>query len=142
MYWCIIYIAQNQYDVLKYNPKPTVADQHSYVVHYDYQNRILDFPFVREDDILWTKRYLNLIELKERPNLPLYFPIEPVSMGRGKYRSSLAHLLIEKVKVGEITAYDETPEDYFTEVITPEEISKMFLVLILLRNDDFFTGEI
>ena len=42
-------------------------------------------------------------------------------MGRGKYRSSLAHLLIEKVKVGEITAYDETPEDYFTEVITPEE---------------------
>ena len=43
-------IAQNQYDVLKYNPKPTVADQHSYVVHYDYQNRILDYPIVREDD--------------------------------------------------------------------------------------------
>ena len=57
-------IAQNEYDVLKYNPKPTVADQHSYVVHYDYQNRILDFPFVREDDILWTKRYLTLINLK------------------------------------------------------------------------------
>ena len=37
-------------------------------------------------------------------------------MGRGKYRTSLAHLLIEKVKVGEITAYDETPEDYFTVI--------------------------
>ena len=73
-------IAQNEYDVLKYNPKPTAADQHSYVVHYDYQNRILDFPFVREDDILWTKRYLTKINLKERRNLPLYFPISPVSM--------------------------------------------------------------
>ena len=134
-------IAQNEYDVLKYNPKPTVADQHSYVVHYDYQNRILDFPFVREDDILWTKRYLNLINLKERPNLPLYFPIEPVSMGRKKYRTSLAHLLIEKVKVGEITAYDETPEDYFTEVITPEEISKMLSRVDSTEEEDFFTGE-
>ena len=134
-------IAQNEYDVLKYNPKPTVADQHSYVVNYDYENRILDFPFVREDDILWTKRYLNLIELKERPNHPLYFPVEPVSMGRGKYRTSLAHLLIEKVKAGEITAYDETPEDYFTEVITPEEISKMLSRVDSTEEEDFFTGE-
>ena len=46
-------------------------------------------------------------------------------MGRGKYRTSLAHLLIEKVKVGEITAYDETPENYFTEVLSPDEIKKM-----------------
>ena len=134
-------IAQNEYDVLKYNPKPTAADQHSYVVHYDYQNRILDFPFVREDDILWTKRYLTLINLKERPNLPLYFPTTPVSMGRGKYRTSLAHLLIEKVKVGEITAYDETPEDYFTVIKTPEEIKNELSRVDSMENEDFFTGE-
>ena len=133
--------AQNEYDVLKYNPKPTAADQHSYVVHYDYQNRILDFPFVREDDILWTKRYLTLINLKERPNLPLYFPTTPVSMGRGKYRTSLAHLLIEKVKVGEITAYDETPEDYFTVIKTPEEIKNELSRVDSMENEDFFTGE-
>tara|TARA_B100001741_G_scaffold12727_1_gene9944 strand:+ start:2284 stop:3183 length:900 start_codon:yes stop_codon:yes gene_type:complete len=134
-------IAQNEYDVLRYNPKPTVADQHSYVVHYDYQNRILDFPFVREDDILWTKRYLTLINLKERPNLPLYFPTIPVSMGRGKYRTSLAHLLIEKVKLGEITAYDETPEDYFTEVLSPEEIKKMLSRVDSIPDTDWETGE-
>jgi len=133
--------AQNEYDVLNYNPKPTVADQHSYVVHYDYQNRILDFPFVREDDILWTKRYLTQVNLKERPNLPLYFPTTPVSMGRGKYRTSLAHLLIEKVKVGEITAYDETPEDYFTVIKTPEEIKNELSRVDSMENEDFFTGE-
>ena len=132
--------AQNEYDVLKYNPKPTAADQHSYVVHYDYQNRILDFP-CREDDILWTKRYLTLINLKERPNLPLYFPTTPVSMGRGKYRTSLAHLLIEKVKAGEITAYDETPEDYFTVIKTPEEIKNELSRVDSMENEDFFTGE-
>ena len=134
-------IAQNEYDVLKYNPKLTAADQHSYVVHYDYQNRILDFPFVREDDILWTKRYLTKVNLKERPNLPLYFPTTPVSMGRGKYRTSLAHLLIEKVKVGEITAYDETPEDYFTVIKTPEEIKNELSRVDSMENEDFFTGE-
>ena len=117
-------IAQNQFefDVLKYNPKPTVADQHSYVVHHDYQNRILDFPFVREDDILWTKRYLNLARFKERQNLPLYFPTDSVSMGRGKFRTSLAMLLIEEAKNGQITIYDETPENYFSDIITPEEL--------------------
>jgi len=134
-------IAQNEYDVSKYNPKLTAADQHSYVVHYDYQNRILDFPFVREDDILWTKRYLTKVNLKERPNLPLYFPTTPVSMGRGKYRTSLAHLLIEKVKVGEITAYDETPEDYFTVIKTPEEIKNELSRVDSMENPDFFTGE-
>jgi gliding motility associated protien GldN len=134
-------IAQNEYDVSKYNPKLTAADQHSYVVHYDYQNRILDFPFVREDDILWTKRYLTKVNLKERPNLPLYFPTTPVSMGRGKYRTSLAHLLIEKVKVGEITAYDETPEDYFTVIKTPEEIKNELSRVDSMENEDFFTGE-
>ena len=134
-------IAQNEYDVLKYNPKPTAADQHSYVVHYDYQNRILDFPFVREDDILWTKRYLTKINLKERRNLPLYFPTSPVSMGRGKYRTSLAHLLIENVKDGLITAYDETPEDYFTVIKTPEEIKNELSRVDSMENEDFFTGE-
>ena len=133
--------AQNEYDVLKYNTKPTVADQHSYVVHYDYQNRILDYPFVREDDILWTKRYLNLIELKERPNHPLYFPTIPVSMGRGKYRTSLAHLLIEKAKAGEITAYNETPLDYFTEVITPEELTKSLSRVDSTLDFDLDTGD-
>lgn len=134
-------IAQNEYDVLKYNPKLTAADQHSYVVNYDYQNRILDFPFVREDDILWTKRYLTKVNLKERKNLPLYFPTTPVSMGRGKYRTSLAHLLIEKVKIGEITAYDETPEDYFTVIKTPEEIKNELSRVDSMENEDFFTGE-
>jgi gliding motility associated protien GldN len=101
----------------------------------------LDFPFVREDDILWTKRYLTKVNLKERPNLPLYFPTTPVSMGRGKYRTSLAHLLIEKVKVGEITAYDETPEDYFTVIKTPEEIKNELSRVDSMENEDFFTGE-
>ena len=45
------------------------------------------------------------------------------------------------MKVGEITAYDETPEDYFTEVITPEEISKMLSRVDSTEEEDFFTGE-
>ena len=134
-------IAQNSYDVSNNNSKPTVADQHAYVVDYEYENRILDFSFIRPDDILWTKRYLNIIELKERVNLPLYFPTSPVSMGRGKYRTSLSHLLIEKVKSGEITAYDETPQDYFTEVITPEELSKMLSRVDSALEYDLDTGD-
>ena len=87
-------IAQNEYDVLKYNPKPTVADQHSYVVNYDYENRILDFPFVREDDILWTKRYLNLILF------PFYFnpSLIPCNV-TGRNTKMIHHIAIFKIAI-------------------------------------------
>ena len=44
-----------QTNVLEYNSNATPLDGHAFVKHHDYQNRVLDYPFVREDDILWSK---------------------------------------------------------------------------------------
>ena len=63
-----------QTNVLDYNSSPSAADGHAYVKHHDYQNRVLDYPFVREDDILWSKTYIQRLDLRQRKNHPLYFP--------------------------------------------------------------------
>ena len=61
-----------QTDVLDYNSNPTNIDGHAYVKHHNYQNRVLDYPFVREDDILWAKTYIQRIDLRQRKKIILY----------------------------------------------------------------------
>ena len=91
-----------QTNVIDYNRKPTPRDGHSYVTHYDYENRVLEYPFVREDDILWTKTYELKIDLREKANHPLYFPEYPTSLGNGIWRKNLSNLLLDGVKSGRI----------------------------------------
>ena len=56
-------------------------------------------------------------------------------MGRGKYRTSLAHLLIEKVKLVKLR-HTMKPEDYFTVIKTPEEIKNELSRVDSMENED------
>ena len=58
-----------QTNVMDNNANPTPLDGHAYVKHENYQNRVLDYPFVREDDILWSKTYIQRIDLRQRKNI-------------------------------------------------------------------------
>jgi gliding motility associated protien GldN len=45
----------------------------------NYQQRlVVDYPPIREADVMWSKRVWREIELKEKINLPLYYPIDPI----------------------------------------------------------------
>jgi gliding motility associated protien GldN len=73
-------------------------------------------PYVREADVLWMKRVWQVIDLREKMNQPLYFPITPSAS-----RRSLMQVLLDGIREGSITAYD-VMNDEFTVPLTPEQI--------------------
>jgi gliding motility associated protien GldN len=62
----------------------------------------IDYPFLREADVVWSKRYYRMVDLREKFNYPLYYPIEQTLDGR----KSLIRILMDEIKAGNITAYN------------------------------------
>ena len=129
-----------QTNVMDNNANPTPLDGHAYVKHHNYQNRVLDYPFVREDDILWSKTYIQRIDLRQRKNHPLYFPTYPVKIGGGEVRMNFADNILQAVMEDQsITAY---VDEYFDEVVTVEKIQKMLFSIDTVEYEDIDSGEL
>lgn len=95
------------------------------------------YPYVREADIMWSKTIWRIINLREKMNLPLYYPTVPMDN-----RLSLIDLLLYGIQKEGIIAYSPDEEDEFSKQITWKEIEDRFGV----RNDTVYiedpeTGE-
>lgn len=71
----------------------------------------LDYGYVDDRDILWSKTVWEVIDLDERVNFPLYYPVD--TLGIGSDRRSLYDVLIKNIKNGRIK--DIYVDSYFTE---------------------------
>lgn len=67
----------------------------------------LEYGYVDDRDILMSKKVWEIIDLDERINFPLYYPIDTAAIG--KDRRSLYDVLVSGIKSGKITeVYDDS----------------------------------
>ncbi len=70
----------------------------------------LEYGYVDDRDIMWSKMVWEVVDLDERANFPLYYPIDTNNIGNN--RRSLYDVLMTNVQKGEIeNIYDDS---YFT----------------------------
>ena len=83
------------------------------------ETKPVQYGYVEDRDILWSKTIWEIIDLDERINFPYYYP----SVNNGYLssdRQSLFRVLMDNIQQGNITEIYET--DYFNEKLTFEEL--------------------
>ena len=135
-----VFAQSNIYNQNGHVKTPIPIDGHAFVQYNGYDNRVLEYPFVREDDILWSNTYIQKIDLRQKKNHPYYFPLYPVKMGSGNVRMNLADVLLKAVVEDQtLTAYTD---EYFDEVKTIDKINKMLFSIDTVEFEDIDSGEL
>jgi gliding motility associated protien GldN len=68
------------------------------------EKKPVPYPYVREADVMWAKDIWRTIDLRQRQNFPLRYPIEMEMSGGERY--SLFGLLMKGIETEEITPYE------------------------------------
>ncbi len=102
-----------------------------------YQKKPMPLPSVREADVFWSKTIWRIIDLREKMNLPLYYPTTEMDD-----RQNLISLLLEGIENGQITPYDARLDDDFKVPMTYEQVKESFGAESTTEETiDFDTGE-
>lgn len=100
--------------------KPPKYPDGIYVKENTNSRRAIPYPYLREADVMWSKRVWRVIDLKEKINHPLYYPIEPLAD-----RKSLFDLLKDgALKEGSVIFFS-TNDDEFRIEFTKSEIEAL-----------------
>jgi gliding motility associated protien GldN len=89
----------------------------------------LAYGYVHDRDVLMGKTIWEFIDLDERINFPLYYPIDTANIG--KDRRSLFDVLLKVLKNGKIT--EVYADDYFNTKKTFKDMNHLLNILIQLK---------
>ena len=87
-------------------------------IQSDLNDKPLEYGYVEERDVLWSKTVWEKIDLDERVNFPLYYPIDTNNIGNN--RRALYNVLITAIKEGKIK--NIYADSYFKEKRTLKDI--------------------
>lgn len=82
----------------------------------------LQYGYVHDRDVLMGKMVWEIVDLDERVNFPLYFPVDTANIG--KERRSLFDVLIKEIKSGRIT--EVYADDYFNTKKSLKDMKSSF----------------
>lgn len=85
--------------------------------------KIIPYTHLREGDVTWEKRIWRIIDIREKTNQPLYFPVEPVVS-----RISIMQLICKYILGGQIIAFEDE------EFMVPWEKSRIKEKMVQVKD--------
>ena len=111
-----------------------------YVKEHTPTRKVIPYTPLREADVMWSQRIWREIDLREKINHPLYYPIEEINDRKSLFDVIKHALLVE----GSITAYNPGPlldDDEFKVPMLPSEVKGMFSRWDTSYTEDLETGD-
>jgi gliding motility associated protien GldN len=118
----------------------TVLDG-AYIKEHTRTKKVVPYPSIREADVMWAKRIWQVIDLREKINLPLYYPTEEINDRKNLFDVIRHALLVD----GSITAYSTGAlgdDDEFKVPLLTSEIKDMMSTIDTTYTQDLDTGEL
>lgn len=92
-------------DIFKWQASPTMEGCENLAKNFS----VYSYPEIRREDLVWSKVVYRVIDLREKVNQPLYYPIDPISNRKNLFTTLFDLLVSGKVKG---YAYDEFSESF------------------------------
>lgn len=96
----------------------------AYIREHAATQRVVPYVHLREADVQWHRRVWRTIDLRQKMNLPLHYPLEPLNGQRSLWDVIRKAVLDD----GSVTAYDPGPmlqDDAFQRVLSSAELDRM-----------------
>lgn len=93
-------------------PRDNVFDE----IHMEFKKPV-PYPPLRQSDVIYKKRIWQKIDFLEKMNQPFYYPIEPHLAWK-----SFMTIILDALRSGELTAYDDRVDDEFTTPLNWSEL--------------------
>lgn len=106
-----------------------------------------EYKFVRRADLIWSKTTYSIVDLREKANLPLYYPTQSLTdldedefdyQNLFQKRRSLIRALFEGIKLGQIDAFETTSDFEFDVLTSYSSIRDMGLVKVVNKQKAIF----
>ncbi len=101
---------------------------------HHHHNQVFPYPYLREADLMWSTRHWERIDLREKINLHLYYPVIPLPD-----RKSLFDVLVDGI-LTEGTIVEVFADDRFELPLTPQQVQNYAAKLDTLRDPDDFNN--
>ncbi|KAA1246225.1 gliding motility protein GldN [Aquimarina sp. RZ0] len=135
---CVTMLSYGQANILNANDPDEIGKKTQEQIDAD-NDRPLEYGYVDKRDVLWAKTTWETIDLDERINFPLYYPIDTVNIG--SERRALYDVLMSNIKNGKIQKIYS--DSYFNETRTLEDLESTLSKIdtLDLGYEQFNAGE-